>query len=213
MTEPQKAETKKVGWEEWTTRTTAILAVIAALSSGRWGASNLQAILEQGKVNDSWSYYQAKSQKQNEAEQMRGLADALAHGESPERAAALQQLRAKLDAKAKQEEADKLQRQRDAKAFELSRDRLVEGSFWFELSFSGLQLGVILCTLAAGAKRRVLWFAGMLCGVVGLVLLVNGFAHFYHAPKSWYQGVSAEMSYEGKPATRPEGGGAAATTD
>ena len=37
-------------WEDWITRTTAVLAVFAALSSGQWGASNLRAILEQGKV-------------------------------------------------------------------------------------------------------------------------------------------------------------------
>ena len=50
-------------WEDWITRTTAVPAVFAALSSGQWGASKLRAILEQGMVDDGWSYYQAKSIK------------------------------------------------------------------------------------------------------------------------------------------------------
>src|SRR6185436_8028046 len=68
----------KSRWEDWITKTTAVLAVLAALSSGQWGASNLKAILEQGKVDDGWSYYQAKSIKNHLAEHMQGLVAAMA---------------------------------------------------------------------------------------------------------------------------------------
>src|SRR5690349_6948340 len=129
MSEPEKSAEPTGGWQEWANRTTAILAVVAALSSGRWGASNLQAILEQGKVNDTWAYYQAKSLKQNHAEQTRDLAAALAQGEPADRAAALKKLQAHLDYEARREEQDKNQRQRDAEEFQRRRDRLVESSF------------------------------------------------------------------------------------
>ena len=195
MSEPQ-AEPKKTGWEDWATRTTAILAVIAALSSGRWGASNLQAILEQGKVNDTWAYYQAKSLKQHDAEQISSLANALASGQTPDKAAALLDLKKKLDSDAKREEAEKNQRQTDARSFEVRRDKLVESSFWFELSFAGLQLGVILCTIAAGAKHKTPWVVGIVVGLLGLVMLLNGVFHFHRAPKQWYQGTSQDMGYE-----------------
>jgi hypothetical protein len=197
MSETKTAEGTRTSWEEWATRTTAILAVVAALSSGRWGASNLQAILEQGKVNDTWAFYQAKSMKQHEAEQTRDLANAMAQGDSSQRAAALQQLSAHLAATAKSEEKDKLKRQQDALKFQQHRDKLVESSFWFEISFTGLQLGVILCTIAAGAKKKSPWIIGIACGLIGLVVLLNGFVHFYSAPRSWYQGNSEQMSYDG----------------
>src|SRR5947209_20227077 len=79
MTEPSvdPAAKPQSGWEGWATRTTAILAVLAALSSGRWGAANLQAILEQGKVNDAWSYYQARSIKEHIERDSASLATAL----------------------------------------------------------------------------------------------------------------------------------------
>ncbi len=90
MSETQKSPAeKKDEPSNWAARMTAVLAVNAALSSGRWSASNLQAILEQGKVNDAWSYYQAKSDNQHGLEQARDLARALATGESGERAQAL----------------------------------------------------------------------------------------------------------------------------
>lgn len=193
MSEPEKPAEPKGGWQEWATRTTAILAVVAALSSGRWGASNLQAILEQGKVNDTWAYYQSKSLKQHDAEQTRDLAAALAQGETADRAAALKKLEAHLADDARREEQDKNQRQREAEEFQRRRDRLVESSFWYELSFAGLQLGVILCTIAAGAKRKTPWVVGIACGLLGIVLLVNGVHRFYSAPRSWYQGTADSM--------------------
>src|SRR5579863_154337 len=95
---------KKSEPTEWIARTTAVLAVIAAVSSGRWGASNLQAILEQGKVNDTWSYYQAKSMKQHDAEQTRELAKALAPGQPAASADALVALQNRMDETARREE-------------------------------------------------------------------------------------------------------------
>ncbi|HSU69013.1 MAG TPA: DUF4337 domain-containing protein [Tepidisphaeraceae bacterium] len=201
MSETQTPAPKKTGWEEWATRTTAILAVIAAISSGRWGASNLQAILEQGKVNDTWAFYQAKSMKEHDAQQMSQLAAALtSSSQAPGKTAALQKLEADMKAEASREEKDKLQRQKDAENFQLRRDRLVEGSFWYEISFAALQLGVILCTIAVGARQPLAWKVGIFCGLLGLVVFINGLFGFVHAPKSWYQGVSQEMSYEDKTA-------------
>ncbi len=167
--------------------------MIAALSSGRWGASNLQAILRQGQVNDTWAYYQAKSIKQNEAQQSSDLVNALARGETPERAAALTALGAKLEDLANRQQQEKTEQQQRAVQFQIARDSLVESSFWFEISFTLVQLGVILCTLAPAARNKGPWFAGMVCGVLGLMILFNGFLRFYHAPKAWYQGASQQM--------------------
>jgi hypothetical protein len=206
MTTSNKPETKTPEPSEWVARTTAILAVIAAISSGRWGASNLQAILEQGKVNDTWSYYQAKSMKQHDAEQTRDLAKALAPGQPAASALSLTELQKRMEEEAKREEQEKNQQKDAAEGFQKSRDHMVENSFWFELSFAALQLGVILCTIATGTSRRVPWMTGVVIGVLGLVLMVNGFYRIVPAPRSWYEGVSEQMAYEGKPpATAPTG--------
>ena len=204
MTTSNKPETKAKEPTEWVARTTAILAVIAAVSSGRWGASNLQAILEQGKVNDTWSYYQAKSMKQHDAEQTRDLAKALAPGQPAASAVSLNDLQKRMDEMARREEKEKNEQQEAAERFQKSRDRMVESSFWFELSFAALQLGVILCTIATGAARKTPWLIGVAIGVIGLLLMLNGFHRILPAPRSWYSGISEQMAPEIKPpATSP----------
>lgn len=204
MTTSNKPEQKKAEPSEWIARTTAILAVIAAISSGRWGASNLQAILEQGKVNDTWAYFQAKSMKQHDAEQTRELARALAPGQPAAAALSLNDLQKRMEEMARREEAEKLQQQRAAEEFQRRRDHMVESSFWFEVSFAGLQLGVILCTIATGSNRKTPWAIGVAVGILGLLLMLNGFVHVVPAPRSWYAGTSEQMAYEGKPpATEP----------
>lgn len=187
---------KKDEPSNWAARMTAVLAVIAALSSGRWSASNLQAILEQGKVNDAWSYYQSKSVKEHGLEQTRDLARALATGESGDRAQALVKLGDSMDQIAAKEAKDRAKIMADARDFNTRRNVLVEKSFWLEISFACLQLGVILCTIAAGTKFRFGLPAGIIVGLLGVVLMVNGFHTFVHAPASWYQGTGQQMGYE-----------------
>jgi hypothetical protein len=188
---------------EMINRATAILAVVAAIASARWGACNLQAILEQGKVNDTWAYYQAKSIKQHEAEQARDLAKALAGGGRDGAADALTRLQEKMDVEARREEVDKKSQKDAAERYQISRDRMVESSFWFELAFAGLQLGVILCTIAAGGKRRFPFMVGVAFGLLGALLLINGFHRFVHAPTSWYQGAKEQIANDIGPATAP----------
>jgi hypothetical protein len=186
------------GWNDWATRTTAVLAVIAALSSGRWGASNLQAILEQGKVNDTWSFYQAKSIKEHGLESTRDLAKALSANETGDRADALAALSRRADAQATLEAADKAKQMKAAGEFQTRRDTMVERGFWFEISFAALQLGVVLCTVATAAKTKWLWLSSIAIGLLGLVVLINGFGLYFRAPHAWYGGTSEDMSYNGQ---------------
>lgn len=166
MSEPTKDPAKAPsGTEAWIMRTTAILAVLAALSSGRWGATNLKAILEQGKVNDAWSYYQAKSIKQAIAQNSAELASSLRADTA---------LVASFRAEAKRYNEEKKDCQNDAETFQLVRNHAVEQSFWFEISFACIQLGVVICTIAAGTKSKPLWIGALLLGAFGLAMFLNG---------------------------------------
>jgi hypothetical protein len=166
-------------WEDWATRTTAILAVLAALSSGQWGASNLKAILEQGKVNDGWAFYQSKSIKEHLAGDSAELAAALAVDRPGAGLADLE--------KARRAERSRLavekQRLRDeVEAAEKRRDLIVERSFWFEMAFALLQVGVVLSTIGTAAKKKAIWVAAVLAGLLGLTLVANGFLRVVKAP-------------------------------
>lgn len=172
-------------WEDWITRTTAVLAVFAALSSGQWGASNLRAILEQGKVDDGWSYYQAKSIKNHLAEHMQSLAGAMA-AERPLPAgqeSPLLKYRAEMEVEAKRLATEKATIEKEVHGYEQSRDSFVERSFWFEIAFACLQAGVVLSTIAAASKKKGLWMAAVVAGLLGAILIANGLGHFVQTPE------------------------------
>src|SRR5260370_9840722 len=52
-------------WVDHAARTTAVLAVLAAVSSGQYANQFSHTILAQAEASDQWSYYQAKSIKRH----------------------------------------------------------------------------------------------------------------------------------------------------
>src|ERR1700704_6522634 len=52
-------------WVDHAARTTAVLAVLAAVSSGQYANQFSRTILAQAEASDEWSYYQAKSIKRH----------------------------------------------------------------------------------------------------------------------------------------------------
>ena len=175
-------EPVKKSWEDWITKTTAVLAVFAALSSGQWGASNLKAILEQGKVDDGWSYYQAKSIKSHLAEHMQGLSAAMA-SDRPGADAALLKYRAEMEAEGKRLSEEKAKIEGEVHGYERARDAFVERSFWFEIAFACLQAGVVLSTIAAATKKKGLWLTAIVAGLLGALFVANGLGHFVQTPE------------------------------
>jgi hypothetical protein len=160
------------GWESWATKMTAILAVLAALSTGQSGSANLASILEQGKVNDEWAYYQATSGKYHLADNLAALCKALAAGRSTAETDAYVK---QMEAEAAKELEKKNEVEKAARDNELERNKCVEKSIWCDMAFAALQLGVILSTLSVGAKRKSLLGISALAGLFGVFFIVNGF--------------------------------------
>src|SRR5437868_1113624 len=76
-------------------------------------------------------------------------------------------------------EAEKLKA--EAKKYEAKAEKLVEDSHTshtradrFDIGELGLQLGVVLCSLAILTKSRYFWYTGLLCSLLGLVVALSG---------------------------------------
>src|ERR1700674_1744062 len=65
-------------WLDHAARTTAVLAVLAAVSSGQYASQFSRTILAQAEASDQWSYYQAKSIKRHLVQAQVELLTALA---------------------------------------------------------------------------------------------------------------------------------------
>src|SRR5438067_9572089 len=64
-------------WLDHAARTTAVLAVMAAVSSGQYANQFSRTILAQAEASDAWSYYQAKSIKRHLTQAQSELLSAL----------------------------------------------------------------------------------------------------------------------------------------
>src|SRR5205809_1728957 len=161
-------------WVDHAARTTAVLAVLAAVSSGQYANQFSRTILAQAEASDQWSYYQAKSIKRHivtgEIELLKALA-----ATAPQAAAALDKLQADDTAAVKKymQEMDELKAQADATE---KQKRLHEKQGnWFQGAFIILQAGVVLCTIASSSKRKELWLVAIALGLAGLAVVGFGF--------------------------------------
>src|SRR5207253_11244976 len=92
-------------WIDHAARTTAVLAVLAAVSSGQYANQFSRTILAQAEASDQWSYFQAKSIKKNIQAGQLEMERALTAGR-PELAAGMAQLEAQSTAATKRYDAE-----------------------------------------------------------------------------------------------------------
>ncbi len=148
-----------------------MLAVLAAVSSGQYANQFSRTILAQAEVSDQWSYYQAKSIKRHLVNAQIETLQALAVS-SPQAAAELDKLRSKDAGEVARYEKELNDAMAKARAIEAEKSLHQRQGNWFQGAFIVLQAGVVLCTVAASARRKELWAFAILLGVVGLVALV-----------------------------------------
>ena len=175
--EAAEAESESAGrrWTDHVARTTAVLAVLAAVASGAYANQFSQTILSQTEASDQWSYYQAKSIKKHISTGQLEMERALAAGR-PELVPALAQLEAAASATAKRYDAELAGIKARAETLDATKARHQKQGDRFQYAFVVLQAGVVLSTIAASARRKELWAAAILCGLAGLVMVANSYA-------------------------------------
>ena len=162
-------------WLEHVPRTTAVLAIVAAVSSGQYANQFSRTILAQAEASDQWSYYQAKSIKRHLVAGQVELLQALAKTR-PDAAAELGRLEEKDSALIKKYEKELADAQVKADSIEKDKSRHQRQGDRFQYAFVILQAGVVLATIAGSARRKELWVLAIICGLVGLAMVANGYA-------------------------------------
>jgi hypothetical protein len=161
-------------WVDHAARTTAVLAVLAAVSSGQYASQFSRTILAQAEASDQWSYYQATSIKRHIVNGQIELLKAMATT-APQAASALDKLQAEDILSAKKYELERAELK--AKAEKIEADKRLHGrqGNWFQGAFIILQAGVVLCTIASSSKRKELWLIAIALGLAGLAVVGYGF--------------------------------------
>ncbi len=156
----------------------AVAASFVALCNVKDG--NIVQAMQQAQANsvDAWSYYQAKSTKQNIAD---GLIDQLSVQRdsqanlSNEARAVLERKIAEYAAKAKQYEAEKQKIKQSAEDFQKDYDRLNFRDDQFDMAEASLSLSIALFGVTALTQRRWLLLVAVIFAAFGLALGVSGF--------------------------------------
>ena len=165
------AEEKKDPWLNYLALTTVILAVCATLSTFKGGGYSTRTVINQSMAANQWSYYQAKSIKGYlyEIEKQNLELDIKSHGGSPaDVVAAYQKALDEAEQKITRYSAEKDTIQADAKKFEDIRDHAQRHSQVYGMAVIFLQIAILLSSIAALLKKKMVWILGLAVGLVGL---------------------------------------------
>ena len=176
------ADEKKEAWLNYLALTTVILAVCATLSTFKGGGFSTRSVMTQTQASDQWAFYQAKSIKGYIYEMQKDKLElellALGAKASP---VVRDEYIKKIDdygKKIAKYEGEKAQIQKEAKKFEEVRNDAQKHSQAFGIAVIFLQIAILLSSIAALIKKKIIWVLGMAVGVVGIFYFVNGFLLF-----------------------------------
>ena len=177
------SEEPKEKWLNYLALTTVILAVCATLSTFKGAGYSTRAVLSQSQATNQWAYYQAKGIKgylyeiQKEALELEFKKDKIRGAKTLQ-----EEYEKKIDLyaqKIKKYDGEKAEISKEAKRLEALRDDAQKHSGIFGLAVIFLQIAILLSSIAALMKKKVVWIIGMGAGVVGVVYFVNGFLLFF----------------------------------
>ena len=144
----------------------ALLAVTTYIANG----ISSQVLTNTMQINDTWSFYQAKSIKQTIAENARD--DAVARKDTKK----VQELTVKID----RYESDPVKNEGKkelmtrARALEAERDEARKHGPWLTFASSTLQLSIVLLSASILAVSMGMFYASIGVGVIGAVLMAQG---------------------------------------
>jgi hypothetical protein len=177
------AEEKKEKWLNFLALTTVILAVCATLSTFKGGSFSTRAVMSQSQAANQWAYYQAKSIKgylyEVQKEKLELELKAMGPGAARSAAGEYEKKIASYAGKIKRYEDEKSAIKSSAEALEKTRDDAQMHSGIFGMAVIFLQIAILLSSIAALMKKKILWLLGCLVGVCGIVYFANGFFLFY----------------------------------
>ncbi len=161
---------------------------------------------------NKWAYYQAKKNRQYMKD---GFADMLdvsapAPGKEAKAAALIEKGHAdtkRYETESKQLEDEARALENEAKKFEHEAHESHFIANFFDLGHLGIELGLVVCSLAVLTRKSLFWYGGIGVAVLGLVVALSGFAA-PSLPALWSQSVPAHApdrapEPSGEPAGHP----------
>jgi hypothetical protein len=176
-------DAKELDTSRWVAIYIAVLAVFLSICTVGGGNSTKDATRTNIQASDTWAFYQAKNSRQTnyklaaDALQLRlaepGLPDEVR--QKIETAAAA--YKAEIDRLETEPQRGEGKKELAAKArqFEKERDTALRQDPYFDYAQAFLQIAVVLASAAIVLRNSALFVGSGLLGVLGVLLMINGF--------------------------------------
>ena len=138
--------------------------------------------MSQTQASDQWAYFQAKSIKSYIYDMQKEKIELelkTAGNMSPQATAEYAKKIEEYEKKSKKYDTEKNEIQAEAKGFEQVRNDAQEHSQIFGIAVIYLQIAILLSSIAALIKKKLVWLLGVSVGLVGVVYFLNGFLLFF----------------------------------
>ncbi len=179
----QKEKERREAWTKYTSMSLVFIAVLAAIAT-QWAGKYSSRVLvdlnnstfNQAKASDQWSFYQAKSIKEN-------LYEAL--GELPSKSgdAATTQSPENFKAKVAKYEKEKAEVKKEAERLEALRDEARVAATEASSHGSGMgtaiavfQIAIAMGSICLVTKKRSLWYLSVALAVAATAMMVHVWA-------------------------------------
>ena len=155
-----KQKEAREGWTRYVSLMIVALAVATGIGSLKAAGFGSKVMLLQSQASDTWAFYQAKSIKQR-------LAEVEAHS-------AVAEVAAKSAADVERYQGELKDLQAKAEGLEAGRDKMAKHGPPLGFAIASLQIAIALASVCLLTKRKPLWGASAVLGLVGLSYLIYG---------------------------------------
>lgn len=165
--------------------TTAIFAVILAISSLGGGVAMKEMLLSQQQASDQWAYYQAKNIREHfyRGQKERLELDLLEKENlKPEVRKRYEDLLKKNSVEEARYNVEKKEIEKGAKHLEHERDVYRGKDPYFEYAEVLLQIAIVMASIAILAHSRLMFGFSLISATLGALLAANGFLMIVHLP-------------------------------
>lgn len=186
---PNAEELEEVRGKKFTRRvalTTAIYAVVLAITALGGNKTMKEMLLSQQQSSDQWAFYQAKVIREHlyRSQKMRLEIDLLERSDrmKPDVREKLGNLIKKMNEEEARYNTEKKEIEKEAKKLEQERDHYRAKDPYFEFAEVLLQIAIVLASVAILSSSHPVFFFSMISAFLGAILSVNGFFMIIHLP-------------------------------
>ena len=167
-------------WMKGVAMTTTVLAVLTSIASSRASFCVAQTQLLTALEGSKWTYYQAKSIKQNLAETQRNAfeVDILGATTADQKTFLEKNLKSYASDIARYDQ-EKSDIKKEAEDVEKKNATIGRKGNQFSLAVVFFQIGIMLSSVSALLKRKEMWIFGLIFGCIATVFLVNALFLFF----------------------------------